>query len=475
MRIYYLFLAAAVLLISTAATAQQVKSESGPAALTIVLDSGWSNEHEMSDYISLSRQGIASLKPGDYVEIIVAASGKSKIRAAQFIKSGTAREVKAITSQLGRVSCPILSDGSLYKSVDLALRRLTKTDKNNKFSHATVIVFTDGKVNDKDVRHLQQLSKEFKKKNWSLCVTGTYHTNKKLLVAAHQGNFKFSLISDANPVLWIKRNTVINKQALPQASVSPSGEPDKKKGNANPTTTIGVEISVSQGEEQPADIPPATVPEEKKQKPEEAAQPEVQVEPDLPVPAEIGDKPAEKVPVTEDMVPSDITQKLAKKSNMLVWLLPLIAAAGLIVAVLLNSLSKARKWKSKVNSRLNNSQQKNQGTLIGKLNGQTYSLGRPDRINSIHIGSGPKNTIRIPDKSINDRHIVIYRKGNSLMLKNIGTSAVAVNGIQAKPKIKQKLVIPSSIEFNDKIKLKLELLRPKIASPNTRSNEDAGK
>jgi len=476
MRIYYLFLAAAVLLISTAATAQQVKSESGSAALTIVLDSAWSNEHEMSDYISLSRQGIASLKSGDYVEIIVAASGKPKIRAAQFIKSGDAREVKAITSQIGRVSCPILSDGSLYKSVDLALRRLAKTDKNNKFSHATVIVFTDGKVNDKDVRHLQQLSKEFKKKNWSLCVTGTYHTNKKLLVAAHQGNFKFSLISDANPVLWIKRNTVIRRQALPQVSVPASSESDKKTGKANPTTTIGVEISVSQGEEQPADIPPATVPEDKEQKPEEAAQLEVQVEPEPPVPAGIGDKLAKEVPVTEDIAPSDITQKPVKKSNMLVWLLPLIATAGLIVVVLLSSLSKARKWKLKVNSRLNNSQQKNQGTLIAKLNGQqTYSLGRPDRINSIHIGSGSKNTIRIPDKSINDRHIAIYRKGNSLMLKNIGTSAVTVNGIQAKPKAKQKLVIPSSIEFNGKLKLKLELLRPKVASPNTRSNEDAEK
>jgi len=468
MRIYYLFLAVAVLLVSTTATAQQVKSESGPAALTIVLDSGWSNEHEMSDYISLSRQGIASLKPGDYVEIIVAASGKPKIRAAQFIKSGNAREVKAITSQLGRVSCPFLSDGSLYKSVDLALRRLTKTDKNNKFSHATVIVFTDGKLNDKDVRRLQQLSKEFKKKNWSLCVTGTYHTNKKLLVAAHQGNFKFSLISDANPVLWIKtqRELTSAEPTVEQNSYLSGIHPEKDNSKSRSRVNIETKVSITEGSGKKDQAPPMVA---KGIKPEvkEPNKPAVAVTKPIPVRPE----PVRKKPI----IKPKSAKKTSKLSNKLLWIIP-IAIVVAVAVLFISGLSRANKFKSGIDSRLKKSLQKDPGTLVAKLNGQqTYSLGRPDRINSIHIGSGSKNTIRIPDKSINDRHIVIYRKGNSLMLKNIGTSAVAVNGIQAKPKAKQKLVIPSSIEFNDKIKLRLELLRPKIASPNTRSNEDAGK
>ena len=457
MKKYYLFLAAAVLLISTAATAQQVKSESGPAALTIVLDSAWSNEHEMSDYISLSRQGIASLKPGDYVEIIVAASGKPKIRAAQFIKSGDAREVKAITSQLGRVSCPILSDGSLYKSVDLALRRLTKTDKNNKFSHATVIVFTDGKVNDKDVRHLQQLSKEFKKKNWSLCVTGTYHTNKKLLVAAHQGNFKFSLISDANPVLWIKT----------QRQLTSASDSRYAKNVANPGARVNIEtkVSITEGSGKNEQIKPVVT---KDIKPETKKPSKPAAAVTKPIPAK--PKPVRKKPVIR---PKPV-KKTSKLSSKLLWSIP-IAIVAAIVVLFISGLFRANKFKSGIDSRLKNSLQKAPGTLVAKLNGQTYTLGRQDRIGTINIGSGTNNTIRIPDKSsVSDRHIRIFRKGSDLFLQNIGKTAVTINSTAVKPRSKQRLTIPSIIEFDGKNRINLTLVRPKPVHQTTDKENENG-
>ena len=112
---------------------------------------------------------------------------------------------------------------------------------------------------------------------------------------------------------------------------------------------------------------------------------------------------------------------------------------------------------------------------MARLNGQTYSLGRADRINSIHIGSGPKNTIKIPDKSISDRHVQLYRKGNDFMLRNVGASDIAVNGIPVKPKVKHRLVVPSVIKFNDKTKLDLALFRPKAANSEKASSEDGAK
>jgi len=460
---------AIISLLSTTVLAGEKLPEAGPNALSIVLDTAWSNEPEMSDYQSLVRQGMAILKPGDYLEIITGHPGKPQLRVAQFIKTGDAQELKSIATPMNNVKCPILSDVNVSKAVDMALKRLIKSDTKNSFDHATVIVFSDGKLNDADVNKLRQLSKECKKRNWSLCVTGTYQTNRKLLVAANQGDLKFSLISEANPVLWIQRSNVVSKPALLQASVPVNPQPGDKAGKANSTTSIDVEISVSQGEEQPAETPPVTVPEEIEQEPvktEEAAQTEELV------PAEIGDKPTEETPVIEDTTPPDTTKKSSTTLNMLMWLLPLILVVGIMAAILLSSLSKARKWKSKTTSRLKDTEKRNQGTLIAKLNGRTYNLGRLDYINKIHIGSGPKNTIRISDKSINDRLIAIYRKGNGLILKNIGTSAVAVNGIQTKPKAKQKLILPSAIKFNDRVMLNLELMKSKIANPNTRSNED---
>ena len=169
--------------------------QSGPTALSIVLDTAWSNEHTMPDYRSLSRQVIANLKPGDYLEVISGHPGKSKLRVAQFIKSGNTQEVKNIITLLQGISCPFLSDVNISKSVDMAMNRLIKSAEENPFAHTAVIVFTDGKLNDRDVRQLQELSKEFQKRKWSLCVTGTYGSNKKLLIAANQGKFKYSLIS----------------------------------------------------------------------------------------------------------------------------------------------------------------------------------------------------------------------------------------------------------------------------------------
>jgi len=451
MKNYYLFLAAAVLLISTAATAQQVKSESGPAALTIVLDSAWSNEHEMSDYISLSRQGIASLNPGDYVEIIIAASGKPKIRAAQFIKSGDTQEFKNITTSINKVMCPIFSDVDISKAVEMAFKRLVKSNTANSFAHVTVIVFSDGKVNDSDVCNLRQLSKQFKQRNWSLCITGTYHTNKKLLVAANQGDLKFSLVSDANPVMWIKtqRELTSKEPTIEQSSYISGMRPDKNNGKSR--VNIETKVSITDGPGQNDQVPPA-VAKKVKLDTEETKKPAAAVTKLIPEKPE----PVRKKTIVKPK-PAKTSFKLSEKR---MWLIPI--AIIFVVAVLFAlGLFRANKFKSDIDSRLKNSLQKSPGTLIAKINGQTHTLGRQDRIGTINIGSGPNNTIRIPDKSISDRHIRIFRKGSDLFLQNIGKTAVTINSAPVKPRSKQRLTIPSTIEFNGKNRINLTLVRPK--------------
>jgi len=208
----------------------------GPTALSIVLDSASSNKHQMSNYISLTWQGAAILEPGDYLEILSAHPRKPRIRVAHFIKTGNVQELKSVTAPLNKVKCPIFSDVNVYKAVDMALKRLIKSDKENSFAHATVIVFSDGKLKNKDVAKLQQLSKEFKKRNWSLCITGTHHTNKRLLLAAHQGEFNFSLISDANPVLWIKtqRKLTSTEPSVEQGSYLSGMHPEKDDSKSKP-------------------------------------------------------------------------------------------------------------------------------------------------------------------------------------------------------------------------------------------------
>ncbi|HEG43335.1 MAG TPA: FHA domain-containing protein [Phycisphaerales bacterium] len=154
-----------------------------------------------------------------------------------------------------------------------------------------------------------------------------------------------------------------------------------------------------------------------------------------------------------------------------------ICLAAMILAILLGlffffGIKNARQWKNKVSAKLRGSQKKRPSTLVAKFNGQSYQLGNPDRLNTINIGSGLGNTVRIPDKSISDKHVKIYRKGSNLMLQNIGTTPIAVNNSQLKPRGRQRLVIPSVIQLNDKTRINLMFLKPTTNSPENRSTQN---
>jgi len=459
------------------AMATESQQEPGPIALSIVLDTAWSNEQEIADYKSLSRQVIASRRPGDYLEIITGHPGKPRLRVAQFIRSGNSQELKNITALLQGVNCPIFSDVNISKAVDMALKRLAKSSEKNTFAHTAMIVFTDGKLSDSDVTQFQQLANEFKKRNWSLWITGTYATNKKLLVAANQGKFEFSLISEANPVLWIqsKRDITITKSTRTEIPLNEDSSPTKDSGKTEYSVTIDSNISFLEGMKKDSGTPSAEFPGDLRQEPQESITPFFEAETEkLVVDAIEPEFPAEE-PQEEAVAEPTESKEPQKLNKNFLWLVPAVGLLTVLALLFLNSISKARKWKSGITSRLNTTQQKDPGTLIVKMNGQTHSLGRPDRIKAINIGSDSQNTIKIPGKSISGRHVTIYRKGKDLMLKNVGASPIAVNGLQVKPKDKQRLVIPSVVKLNDQTKLNLALLKAKATRSENASDQNGNK
>ncbi|HEG43334.1 MAG TPA: VWA domain-containing protein [Phycisphaerales bacterium] len=197
-----------ILVVLAAATvfAEEEKLKSEPFALTIIFDTSWSTEHDNNTFKSLARQIIAKLSPGDYLEVITSRSGKPRLCVAQFIKSGTPEEVKGITSIIEKVNSQFLSDASISSAAHLALNRLKQTSEKNSYAHKAVIIFSDGKLNDNDVKKLEKLYAGLAENNIRIYITGSYSTNKKLLIAANQGKLTFSLITEANPVLWVQQN-----------------------------------------------------------------------------------------------------------------------------------------------------------------------------------------------------------------------------------------------------------------------------
>ncbi|MHC4166161.1 MAG: FHA domain-containing protein [Planctomycetota bacterium] len=541
---------AVALVISTNVLAAQSPPKAGPTALSIVLDSAWTNDYEMSDYKSLSRQVIASRRPGDYLEIITGHPGKARLRVAQFIKTGDAQELKNITALLNGVNCPIFSDVNISKAVDMALRRLVKSSEENTFAHTAVIVFTDGKLNDSDVNHLLQLVGEFDKRNWSLLVTGTYATNKKLLVAANQGKFVFSLISEANPVVWLKQAVQKNssnqpaiqrtdqEQLLISKPAGPGGlavvterKPTTRRANdkdSNPFVRSRYEVGEvptkqSVKEQVPQSGISLTEPAQKSQPPV-AGEPksnvrmaeektlsiktridsEVSIAPDgepgrikttesenvaEPVVAETGDKtPVSVGEATPIETPSLAEEKRTpaspnEKSGLVMalrkawpWLIglgsALLAVVGVVVTV---ALRNARKWQTGSNSLLSTNRAKTKGGLVVEVNSQKYGLGKFDCFTSADVGSGPNNAVKIPHKSVKDKHVRLFRKSEDLMIKNLARSAIIVSGSKIKPGQKHNLSLPARIRLSEDVQFTVRLVPNNVQSDSNGSVDNEAK
>ena len=158
-------------------------------------------------------------------------------------------------------------------------------------------------------------------------------------------------------------------------------------------------------------------------------------------------------------------------ANRLFWWM-LLPAAGLLVLLGLTfskAIRNVKRWQARVSSHLRKIPNQNTGILVAELNGQSYRLGQPDRLKSIHIGSGPENTIRVPDRLIQAHHVTIYAKGHDLILQNVSKSPVSVNDSEVKPGGKYRLVFPSIIRLNDNVKITLRLIRQDVTPGQGRS------
>lgn len=452
-------------------------------ALTIVIDTSWSAENELPVFFSLSRQVISScLSPGDDVEVITAHAGQPKIRLAQTIKTGNPDEIKNITDIVKDIRSEFLAKASISAALGMALNRLDRTMSQKQFQKAAAIVFSDGRLTDSDAERLMDLSAQFRKRGWSLYLTGTKDTNRKLLIRANQDKLNWSLITEANPGLWLQRQWTIstsNADTTTAQEPSPSKDATSIKGQAAETlvhradqskkndkaegtgyevrTVVDNTVSIS-GSGQKTTPMPTIAPQNITEEPNKPAT-------DLTEKAEIKQSP--QIPE-----PSATTETEAKETaNRLFWWI-LLPAAGLVVLLGLTfsrAIRNVKRWKAKVSSHLRKIPNKNSGILVAELNGQSYRLGQPDRLKSIHIGSGPENTIRVPDKSIQAHHVTIYAKDHDLILQNVSKSPVSLNDSEVKPGGKHRIVLPSTIRLNDNVKITLRLIRQDITPGQGRS------
>jgi hypothetical protein len=61
---------------------------------------------------------------------------------------------------------------------------------------------------------------------------------------------------------------------------------------------------------------------------------------------------------------------------------------------------------------------------------------------------------------VSDRHLCLYQKAGKLMLQNLSSKPIIINGMTAEPKAKRALALPAVVELAENVRLRLAVLRP---------------
>lgn len=486
MKTHAIVIAIVSLVTGACSLAQPLPPDPEPTALTLIVDTSWSCDRYEGDFRTLGRQAISALGPGDCLTIIATKASRCTIALAHTVKKGDAAEAKAIYDVLAGIEAGFLSDADVAIALETTVTRLTELYTRRRIGRVITIVLSDGQMNSPQVRRVLTVADRYKDRGWSLYMTGTRDTSRDILLAANKGRLAWTLLTQANPSLWLERTEAApapcpedDDRRTQQPSDPSSGRPPQETptqgsstGQRRPQRSQGTEFSLTGRINGLGPfVPLPELPDN------EAAAPPPGPVLDPNQSSRSPDEPPAETKKDRPLLGQSLWERLSHRpGKILFWtaLLLLMCLAVVAVVLLTGGLKEARQWSTRMNARLRPRKVENDGILTLRLNDQPHRLGRLDQIKEIHVGSGEQNTIRIPDKSIADRLLSLCRKANGLMLRNLSGAPLNVNGRIVKPRRSAAVVLGSPIKLNERFTLTPELVTPQSRSntANNRSHQD---
>lgn len=487
------FIAIALLIAGARSLAQSPPVDRGSTALIIVGDTSWSCDRFGGDFRTLGRQAINALQPGDYLEIIAARPSRCTIALAHTVKKADAAEVKALCDALSRIEAGFLSDADVAIALETTVTRLGELCEEKRIARVATIVLSDGQMNSTQARRLLTVADRYKEQGWSLYMTGARSsTSKDILLGANRGRLTYSLISEANPGLWLARTGTTptpspedggqTGQQPPEQSTAPSRTesaeiqdklqvpspaqrwveilgynistwietvvgPPPRSSNASTSSTSGGTGLVTPPIEKGGSVAPNT-PEDTNRPPDKVKSGADNIE-------EMDSEPK----------PSFWARVKCLFGHIWPWLVGGICAVPVAVMAYMftRDSRRAGQIRQRLQSCLKKKRSGDDGVLEAAINGQTRRLGRLSRLRPVYVGSGVKNSLRITEKGISDRHLCLYRKVGKLMLENLHTKPITIGGLSVEPRAKRAVVLPSTIELAENVRLRLFTREPTIA------------
>jgi hypothetical protein len=152
------------------------------------------------------------------------------------------------------------------------------------------------------------------------------------------------------------------------------------------------------------------------------------------------------------------------------FIAPLLAIAGGVIACIIlliawRSWNRAKNWKRTAKQRIDAFTNKPHNILeilMAQVGAASYRLGNMQRFRRIYVGNSAKNAIRIEHKGIIDRHLKIYRWFSSLLVRNLSTKSVMVNGHRLAAGKKIKLLLPAEITACEGVVIRLFVSKPDV-------------
>jgi hypothetical protein len=487
-----------------------VANDANQFCLAVIIDRSASSQ--WSQIPLVAGQAITVLREAELLKVITAETDQPILHASSKIgyqQTPSRTDIYAFLTRLKAI--PWGGQADIARSVSAAFGEL---DRCGPLYKCALLVVTDGKLSDSQMRQIRNLASAYKAKGWDLCVTADNKAHSDLFLAASQGEFQVMLLEHANVSSWIEsvrpvvaKNTANNTMAPPSLPPVPKRQSIPKSPDYPMNRTADSnQLKMLKTLQQDINEVKTNVKKIAENSPESHKPVN-----DLPLPPAKQDSQQSNPPktggtagiadgngstfssgvksvVNTSAVPDNNTSERAKSNKtdekavsahneksesiimlLLSWLKKhiwwIILATGSVLAALAIIImaciyTKDRHVVEQTRNDLNSqvkAEDRPYQQLICYVGEQRFDIGDLNSFREVVIGSGMGCTIFIDNEAVEAHHLKVINTSDSLQVKNLASKSIHVNGTCLGPNKSCSLSLPADITLAPEISLTLIL------------------
>ena len=486
-----------------------VANDANQFCLAVIIDRSASSQ--WSQIPLVAGQAITALRESELLKIITAETERPILHATVTTGSQQTPNRTDIYAFLTRLKViPWGGQADLARSVSAAFSELDRCGQSYK---CALLVITDGKLSDSQVRQIRNLASAYKAKGWDICVTADKKAHSDLFLAASQGEFQVMLLDRANVSSWIESVRPVVAKHMANNTMAPPSPPPVPERQSIPQSpdypmnrvADSNQLKILKTLQQDINEVKTNVKKIAEKSPE-SHKPVIELPmppakgPPQSNPSKTGGVPSiadgngpafssgAKITVKTSAVPDNSTSARAKSNKadekavpahkeesesiimlILSWIKEhiwriILAVGGILVALAIIIMAyiykKDRQSVKRIKTDLNSqvkAEDRPYQQLICYVGEQPLKIGDLNSFREVVIGSGMGCTIFIDNEAVEAHHLKVINMGDSLQIENLAGKSINVNGTCLDHNESCPLSLPADITLAPEISLTLIL------------------